>query len=481
MQTSNQPNPLRWRILAAVGVGTIMSPLDSSVVNIALPTITDIFNTTLPISEWVAMAYLLTISSLLLTYGRLGDLYGHRNIYLAGFVSFTAASVLCSFAGSIGALIAFRVIQALGAGMMMASGPAIITAAFPTNERGRALGINGMMVSVGLAIGPALGGLLVRLFGWRSIFLINLPIGIAGTWWAAKVLPGPGDTQFRRRFDVRGALALFTALFGLLLALSRGEAWGWRSALVTASWVTGLLALAFFIRTELKVPDPMVDLRLFRSRLFTAANLSALLNFMAQFSVTLLMPFYLQQTLGLPPHRAGLIMLAFPALTLVLAPMAGSLSDRFGSQVLSPLGMAIVTLALLVLSGLDTDSRPMDVVWRLALMGMGSGLFQAPNNSAIMGSVPRNRLGLASGMLATMRNIGMVLGIAISGAVFAVRHAYYLGGVAAGVLTPQAAHMFAIRDSFRVGAVLALLGVVAALVRGKEAGRRSMAAPQPGA
>jgi MFS family permease len=215
----------------------------------------------------------------------------------------------------------------------------------------------------------------------------------------------------------------------------------------------------------------MVDLSLFRIRLFSAANASALLNFMAQFTVTFLMPFYLQDTLAMPPNQAGLVMLAFPATMLVMAPISGSLSDRLGSSLLSPLGMAIVTVGLWSMSQLNAASGSMEIFGRLSLIGLGSGLFQAPNNSAIMGSVSPDRLGMASGMLATMRNIGMVLGIATSGAVFTIRQAYYMQ--AAPALVGPAAQLAALQDTFMVGAGFAMLGVLAALVRGRSTGGRA--------
>jgi EmrB/QacA subfamily drug resistance transporter len=473
---SPQPQPqlhphTKWWVLLAVGIGSIMSPLDGSVVNIALPVITKTFGTTITIVEWVSMAYLLTISTLLLTYGRVGDMIGHRQVYLGGFVVFTFGSLLCAFASGINMLIAFRVVQALGAGMMMSAGPAIITAAFPASERGRALGINGMMVGLGLAAGPALGGILVKTLGWRSIFMINLPIGMLGIWWAARVLPIAMPPTRVRSFDIPGATLLSAALFLILLALSRGQAWGWHSPLVMGMWVVGALLFVQFIRVEQRTADPMVDLSLFRIRLFSAANASALLNFMAQFTVTFLMPFYLQDTLAMPPNQAGLVMLAFPATMLVMAPISGSLSDRLGSSLLSPLGMAIVTVGLWSMSQLNAASGSMEIFGRLSLIGLGSGLFQAPNNSAIMGSVSPDRLGMASGMLATMRNIGMVLGIATSGAVFTIRQAYYMQ--AAPALVGPAAQLAALQDTFMVGAGFAMLGVLAALVRGRSTGGRA--------
>lgn len=454
----SQPHPKRWRILSAIALGTLMGPVDGSVVNIALPVITRSFDTTLPVAEWVAMAYLLVISSLLLTWGRLGDMYGHRRTYLAGFAIFTAGSLLCGGAPGNGWLIAFRAVQALGAGMMMAAGPAIITEVFPSTERGRALGFNAVAVAVGLSIGPVVGGLLVEHLGWRSIFYINLPIGGVGIWWAARVLPQPSRIQ-RAAFDIPGAVTLFGALFSLLLALSRGEAWGWRSLPTLAAAAAGLLALAGFVAIERRAAAPMVELGLLRDRVFVLANVSGLANFMAQFSVTFLLPFFLQFALGMAPDRAGLVMLGFPLAVLFVAPTAGYLADRFGSRWLAVTGMAILAAGVLSMSRVGPHSSGSQVFWRLALIGLGAGLFQTPNNSTIMGSVPRDRLGIAGGMLASMRNVGMVLGIAVSGAVFSAK-AGERPEVAAAATELFLAGM---HSAMAVGAGIALLGALTSL------------------
>ena len=453
-----QAHPHRWRILSAIALGTVMGPVDGSVVNIALPVITRSFNTTLPVAEWVAMAYLLVLSSLLLTWGRLGDMYGHRRTYLAGFVVFTVGSLLCGAAPSIGWLIAFRAVQAMGAGMMMAAGPAIITEIFPSTERGRALGLNAVAVAVGLSLGPALGGLLVQHFGWRSVFYINLPIGAVGIWWAARVLPMPSRSQ-RSAFDVPGAITLFGALLSLLLALSQGEAWGWGSPATLGLLGAGALGLAGFVAIERRVAAPMVDLGLFRHRLFVLGNVSCLANFIAQYSVTFLLPFFLQYALGMPPDRAGLVMLGFPWVVLFVAPIAGSLSDRFGSRWLAVTGMAIMTVGVFAMTRLGPRASGAEVFWRLAFIGLGFGLFQSPNNSAVMGSAPRDRLGIAGGMLASMRYIGMVLGVAISGAVFAA-NAGERPELAAASIDLFLAGM---HSAMAVGAAIALVGMLTSL------------------
>lgn len=455
---SSQAHPKRWWILSAVALGTLMGPVDGSVVNIALPVITRSFGTTLPVAEWVAMAYLLVTASLLLTWGRLGDMYGHRRTYLAGFVVFTLGSVLCGAAPGIGWLIAFRAVQAVGAGMMMAASPAIITEVFPSSERGRALGFNAVAVAVGLSLGPVLGGLLVEHFGWRSIFYINLPIGIAGTWWAARVLPPPPSRIQRAAFDIPGAVTLFVALFSMLLALSQGEAWGWGSPATVGLLAAGAAGLAGFVALERRVAAPMVDLGLFRDRVFVLANVSSLANYLAQSCVTFLLPFFLQYALGIAPDRAGLVMLGFPFAVLFVAPAAGYLSDRFGSRWLAVVGMAVVTAGVYSMSRLGPHSSGAEVFWRLAVIGLGSGLFQTPNNSTIMGSVPRSRLGIAGGMLASMRYIGMVLGIAVSGAVFAAK-----AGERPDVAAASDLFLAGMHSAMVVGAAVALAGALTSL------------------
>ncbi|OAT85450.1 hypothetical protein A6M21_05890 [Desulfotomaculum copahuensis] len=468
----------KWWVLASIALGTFMGPLDGSIVNIALPSISSYFHTSLAMVEWVVMSYLLMISSLLLTYGRLGDMYGHKPIYLGGFVIFTLGSALCGFSPGIGFLIGARVLQAVGAGMMMAIGPAIVTSTFPPHLRGRALGMNGSVVASALAFGPAIGGLLLSQFGWRSIFFVNLPIGIIGTLWAVRILRRD-ERLVRHRFDIPGAVTIFAGLMFLLLSLSHGGEWGWSSPAVLFSLAAAVVFLGLFIYLELRSPEPMMDLRLFRIRLFAAANATSLLNFMAQFSITFLLPFYLEQVRHLNPAHAGLVLSAPPFLILFVAPLSGALSDRIGSRLLSSLGMAITAAGMFWLSRVGVATPYAVIVAGMAVFGLGTGLFQAPNNSAIMGSVPRQRLGTASGTLASMRNIGMVLGIALSGAVFSGRlpvHDAVLRALGRhGAALQAQAFTMSMQDAYLVGASLAALGVLTSLVRG----RAAAPAPRP--
>ncbi len=459
----------RLQILMAVAIGTFMGPLDSSVVNVALPSLSNYFHVSLAVVEWVVIAYLLIISSLLLTYGRLGDLYGHKRVYISGFIIFTFGSLLCGTAASINLLIIFRAVQALGAGMLMAMGPALVTVHTPPQERGKALGIIAVAVSVALTTGPVLGGFLTTHFGWQSIFLINLPIGLIGSLWAYKVIPASQGHEVQP-FDIKGAVLLFLALISLLFPLSYAEKVGWQHYYIWGLLVAGIVLAALFLIQEKRTKHPMLDLSLFKNRLFAMGNLSSLLSYMAQFSIILIMPFYLQKILQFPPSKAGLLLIPMPLMTMVIAPISGSISDRIDTRYLSALGMGITSLGLWLLSNLTEHSSVLNIVLALMINGLGVGMFQTPNNSAIMGTVPGNRRGIASSVLATMRNLGMVVGVAVSGAVFSSHQSYLTKTLAAQGLTGKQltiqAFTGALHLTYSVGAILAFVAVLTSLVRG---------------
>lgn len=404
----------RYSVLAAIMMGIIMGPIDASIVNVVLPTVTQTFGADISTVQWVPMIYLLTISSLLLFYGRLGDVLGYKKIYLYGLAGFVIASGLCGLSPTIHWLITFRAIQGLAAGMMMATPFAIITACFPPTERGKALGINVTSISVGLAIGPSLGGFVTFLLGWRFVFLINIPIGIAGLLWGRHVIP-----EFKGqlgKIDILGAVTAFIFLFSILFFVNRFQSLGLSYATGVMLLVAVLAGIAF-LRIESRATQPMVNLSLFRNVTFSFASVSALLNFMSQYVMVFLTPFYLQSVLHYAPNNVGLIMTSFPLAVMVSAPFSGFLSDRMGTRTLACLGACACALSLFLMSQLSASASSADIVWRLALFGLGTGIFQSPNSSAVMGNVPRPHLGVASGVLATTRNVGMVLGIATGGAV----------------------------------------------------------------
>jgi EmrB/QacA subfamily drug resistance transporter len=466
----------RWLVLSAVSVGTFMATLDGSIVNIALPSIGRAFGVDIGSVEWVVVAYLLVVGSVLLPFGRLGEVVGFRRVYLAGFAVFTAASALCAAAPGIEALVGFRALQGIGAAMLMAMGPAIVARTFGPGERGRALGLNAISVSIGLTLGPALGGLLTEVATWRGIFLVNLPIGLFAIAWAARILPQ--DRPGRREpFDLPGAVLASGALFGLLLGLNQGGAWGWTSP-VTAALLAGAAVLgAAFVVVELRTASPLIDLRLFWIRAFSAGLASLFVAFAGLFTATFLLPFLLQEGSGVGPLEAGLLITPIPLAAAVVAPFSGALSDRVGSRGPASFGIALTALGLLSLTTLPPDFAPLDLAWRLVFIGAGHGVFMSPNSSAVLGAVPRPRLGTASGMSAETRVVGQAVGIVVSAAVVAVRLPVHLAEIGAGVdgaddpAVADAALVAAIHDAFVVAALICAVGIVTSLVRGAGPGR----------
>lgn len=445
----------KWKAMFIVWIGIFMATLDGSIVNVALPTLTDYFKTDITTIEWVIMAYLLTITSLLLSLGRLSDIFGRKSIFAGGLAVFTLGSGLCALSATEGQLILFRVVQGIGAAMTMATGVAIITHAFPAKERGKAMGLIGTVVAIGSMAGPVTGGFLIENIGWQSIFYINIPVGIFGTAMALSVLRREKTTK-GQTFDIPGALTLFISLISLLLALSRGQELGWRSGYIIFIFASSLVFFILFIMAESKAGQPMMELRHFGNRPFAAASISALISFIAMFSTILLLPFFLEKELGYSPEKVGIVFLAVPLVMSVASPFSGWLSDRTNSYMLSSAGIGIASFSILSLSFLTSSSGFIDVTSRLALLGLGMGLFQSPNNSIIMGSLPKEQLGIAAGTLGTMRNMGMVIGVAISGAVFSSRYAYYEGSF-----------LPAFKDTYIVAAVICGIAVLTSLVRDK--------------
>lgn len=405
----------KWLILAAVMLGNIMGPLDGSIVNTVLPEITRYFNSDISIAQWVPTIYLLTISCLILLYGRLGDMIGHKKIFLTGLAAFTVTSALCGISQNIWMLIVFRAFQGLAAGMMMAVSFAIITSTFPPKERGKALGIGAMGIAIGLSLGPTLGGLIAE-HGWRYIFFVNIPIGITSLLWGLRVIP-IGDRKPDQRLDYAGAIVAFIFLLSILLYANRGEDWGWLSTGSNFLLIVAIISGVSFVVVEKKSKQPMLNLSLFNSRRFSIASISALLCFIALYALIFLTPFYMIFVLKYSIVKVGLVIAVSPLFQMIVAPVSGALSDRLGTRGFAFSGMALTALGLWLLSDLNISADWVDIVWRLIVVGIGMGMFQSPNNSAVMGSVPPWHIGIASGILAAMRNIGMVFGLAIAGAV----------------------------------------------------------------
>ncbi|MBI4362459.1 MAG: MFS transporter [Euryarchaeota archaeon] len=427
------PAVSKWAMLGMVSVGVFMATLDSSIVNVALPTVRTALSppgepADIGQAQWVVTAYMLVIAATLMPFGRLGELRGKGRIYGLGFLFFILGSALCGLAQSLPMLAAFRGLQGVGASMLMALGPALLVGAFPPGEMGRAMGLIGMVVAAGVSVGPGLGGLLVGI-DWRTIFLLNVPLGLLGARWVWRAI---GDVPSDRGpFDTGGAVLFGGAISLLVFLLAPLAGRGLElPALLALPWPQGPLGLAaalallvLFVRVEMRRESPMVDLGLMRHRAFASAGLASLLSFFALSSTAILMPFFLYDVRGFSPTQIGLMLTALPLALSVLAPLGGRLADRVGVRGPATAGILVMGGGLLLLSGVNGSTPVADIVARFLVVGVGVGLFSAPNNSALMGSVPRDRLGLAGGMLALVRTLGGLLGIAASVSMFTLLRA----------------------------------------------------------
>jgi EmrB/QacA subfamily drug resistance transporter len=466
--------PGKWTVFAIVAVGVLMATIDSSIVNVSLPIIARGFGVPLggPV-EWVVIGYLVVVAALLLTAGRVADVVGRKVVWVSGLTSFTTASALCGAAPSLGALVAFRALQGVGAAMMMSSSPAMIVGAFPREQRGRALGMNAVVVGLGISAGPTLGGVITQHLGWRWIFFVNVPLGVGGIAAALHLLVADRRAG-GGRIDGLGALLLAIGLGGLTGTLSFGSELSWTSAPILgggAAAVAALVALAVHLG---RATDPLVDPSLFRRRVFASSSASLLLCFVATFAVPFLMPFYLEQLRGWPAQRAGLLLTPLPLTIAVVGPLTGALADRIGTRVLAVGGLLLVSLGLVLLSFVDASTAVPRMVADLMLIGFGQAIFQPPNNSALMGSAPGERQGVAAGVLASSRVIGQSVAVALAGGVFAtfagsatarsLRH-----GVSSGLSGPAAqAFVRGMHGALSCCAAIAFVGAVVAIVRGRD-------------
>ncbi len=461
----------KWVIFLFVAIGIFMSTLDSSIVNVALPTIMADFGVALSTVEWVVMTYLLTISSLLLSFGRLSDIKGRRWVYSRGLIVFSAGSLFCALAPNVLSLIASRAFQGIGAAMIMSCTPALVVDTFPASERGRALGMVGTVVACGLTTGPALGGLLIHLLSWRAIFYVNVPIGIMTAVLISRLLRGShADLTAEESFDWIGAMLLTCSLVCFLLAVSHGYKWGYTSFQTLILFGTSILTAAVFIQAETRVSQPIVQPALFSIRLFTLPILSGITLFVALFTVIFLMPFYLMHPCGYPVSKVGLFMVVPFVFLFFVSPISGSMYDRLGSRMLCTAGMTILAVALFAVSALRCGESPFPIVWRLALVGLGTAVFLPPNSTAAMTAVPPQRRGIAAGTVAAARNFGMVMGVALAGAIFNTSFHILSGGLTLSVYQPTLSPIFmsSFRYAVSAGGVVAILGAILAYLRGPE-------------
>jgi len=462
-------------VVGTVCIGAFLGQLDASIAGLILPTLEQVFGASVASVEWVAIAYLLTLAALVVPLGRLGDLVGRKVLYTWGFVVFVGGSGLCGLAPNLSWLIVFRVAQAIGAAMLQANSVAIITAAVPRRALGRAIGVQGAAQAVGLSVGPSVGGLLIDSLGWRWVFFIAVPFGLVGAVLAWLVLPRTRQTSVAdpspapEQFDWLGAALLGPSVGLILLGLTYGNSWGWTSPTLLTTLGLAVACLAMLVYVERRSASPLLDLGLLRMRSFSRGLVAGLLSYAVLFGSLFLIPFYLERILGKGAAQTGLLLTPVPIALGVMAPIAGTLTDRIGPGPPTIVGMAIAALALAGLALAPSTSLTL-TLGLLALLGIGLGLFTPPNNSAVMGSAPANRLGLAGGILNMTRSLGTSLGVAATGAVLAVRLSARLGvQVGSTIDAPVTALLPAFHETLLFLAGLAVLAALVSIARRGEA------------
>lgn len=408
-------------ILYTIMIGAFMSMFDSGVVNVGLPVMASQFKVDISLVQWITSVYLLVMSALLPILGTLADNYGRRKIYNLGFFVISIFTLFCGFSVNLPMLIIMRILQAVGGAMVMANGMAIATENYPPSERGRNIGILATTMAIGSIAGPPAGGLAIGLWGWRTVFFLTFIVSIAG--FVASYFSIPRDNKAKNeqfRFDSLGSILLVLSIITFIYGFSNVNNFGWRNPLIYGSITIFAVSLIIFIIYERKIQYPVMDLSLFKNWTFSSSVVASLISFITMYSPTVLIPFYFQKVLGFNTGKSGLYMMAFPIAMAVISPFSGALSDKIGAVLLTSSGLLINGIALILLANTTVNTPVGLILIYLALMGLSLGLFQSPNNSCIMGTVPKNKLGAANGITQLVKNLGMVIGIAFSVALFTI-------------------------------------------------------------
>jgi EmrB/QacA subfamily drug resistance transporter len=467
----------KWKAFSVTSVGSLMSAVDSTIVLLALLPIAEDIGSDYVTMVWVVIAYILANTALVLSLGRLADMYGRKRMYNVGFVVFIVGSALCGFAASGLTLVGFRALQGVGAALLAANSFAILSEAFPINERGRAFGANSIVWGSGTILGIILGGLIIAYTSWRLIFLINVPIGAFGTLWAYRTLKEAKNNSKRQSFDLPATTAFTVGLLALLFGVTWGLIYSWSDPLTLLSIFISPWLFLFFVYWEIRRSrDPVIDFSFFKNRVFSLSIVTAMLQSLALFSVNFLLIFYLEGIAGLDILTASYLIIPMAVASSVVGPYAGLLSDRFGARIIASTGLVIQMIVLFFLSRLTVSTTLLQVGLIEAFYGLGGGLFWPANTSAIMAASPSARYGVASGIMNTFRNTGMVMSFALSltaiiGVIPAAIVYQLFIGTFSGTLAPQAATAYLSGQSFafELSAVLLIIATLFSLVRGKEA------------
>jgi EmrB/QacA subfamily drug resistance transporter len=466
----------KWWTLGAVTAGLFMVMLDGTVVNVALPTISRDLHMSMSSLEWIVNGYTLSFAMLILTGGKLADFFGRRLFYLVGLVVFSLASLACGLASGGGVLIGARVVQGAGAALLMPATLSIITATFPHEERGTAIGIWAGVSAIALALGPLVGGLVTEHLHWSWIFFLNVPVGALGVLATLAFVDESKDTAAEQRLDLAGLALAAIGVFALTYALIDSNKYGWGSTRIVVLFVVSAGCLAGFVALEAHERLPMLRLSLFRSRVFSGANTVALLVALALFGIIFYLSLYMQNILGYSAVKTGVAELPETVLIGLTAPIAGKLTDRFGPRLPVASGTALLALSLYLFSRLGVHSHYAQIVPGLLVGGVGVGLTMGPTTVAVLSAVPVDDAGVGSGVISTFRQTGGALGVALFGAIVAA-------AVSVPPFHPSYAQQFVdgLQNALLVGAGLSLLGTVVALLTtgSKVAGRRSQVVEFP--
>lgn len=454
---------------AMVATGVFLSTMDSSMINIALPYIMRSFDTSLEHVQWIVLIYLLTISSTLLVWGKIADKFGKGIIYLCGVFIFSFGALCCFFSENIGVLIFSRFIQGFGASMMMATGPAILRTVVPRNTMGRWLGSLGIFTSLGLMSGPLLGGFILHSMSWKTLFLINVPISFSVFLFGWLYLAGtlPKNSRNQEKFDGWGSLLwIFLIVLFVVLCNSNHSMSPFGIAVTSASFI--IVGFLFVISQRNKTGGlfPMV---LMKQRFYTVAMLTSTMSFSVLFFVLILMPFYLKYIQGYAYNTIGYVMMAIPVCLSIISPVSGRLYDTFGARHLTTIGMLFSGCSLLLIAALKSDTSVIDICWRLSLLGCGQSIFLSPNTASVLTHVDAKDTGISAGMLATCRNLGMLLGVALVGFIFSVLYSFYGNGAELKdfILADTPVFMKAFSHTLYVAAALAFVTACISLQRDK--------------
>lgn len=446
----------RWKIFLVLMVFTLMASLDGGVIGVSLPAIAVDLGVTASQVSWVAASYLMSVCSFIIFAGKLGDSIGKVKVFKLGIYIFVVGTFLSGLASSLILLVTFKIIQGLGGAMAMASNMAIITEVFPKEERGKALGLLGIFLALGSIIGPAIGGVIVSSLGWNFVFWLNVPIGILLILFGLRILPDDLHTS-KLSIDILGNILFISFIVSLLVAIINGQ---------NICFIISIISLIAFIIVERKVSNPMVKLSMFKNVMFSVSISIAFFSFLVNFIYQIVTPFYVQDFMGISPTNAGFIMMIIPVTMAISGPISGTLSDKFNAQIITLIGLIVSLIANIGLSMISLDSTVFSFCILTALLGLGNGIFQSPNNSIVMSSVEKNQLGLASGINALMRNLGQAVGIGLGTTIlfFAMSKN---AGYTMTALDPDKPEIFihGIQFTYMISTILCIIGICLVLFR----------------